>query len=195
MKKNGFTLIELVVVLALFMLIISVTVGIFISVIQHQKRVLSQQDLLGQLSYAQEYMSRTLRSAVKDTSGNCLVNGENAHSGYTYLLTHYNIELDAYEGIRFITKDNTCQEFFRDSGDGLLKEIKDGALPQNLVSDTFIMSSVKFIINGNSTLQGAGEDNGIQPRVTMALNVDGKAMNGKNQIFQTTISQRDLNIP
>jgi prepilin-type N-terminal cleavage/methylation domain-containing protein len=176
MKQSGFTLVELVVVLALFMLIISVTVGMFISIVQHQKRILSQQDLLSQMSYVQEYMSRSLRSAARDAAGDCLFDGQTSYPGSIYLLTHYNQERGMYQGIKFISKDNVCQEFFLDSGDGLLKEIKDGGAPQAMVSGKFTMSSAVFIVGDTS-----------QPRVTMAFTIE-------NQIFQTTVSQRNLNI-
>jgi type II secretory pathway component PulJ len=65
-KENGFTLLELVVVLSLFMLIMSVTVTMFISIVSHQKRILSQQEMISQLSYVEDYFSRSLRGAITD---------------------------------------------------------------------------------------------------------------------------------
>ncbi len=194
MKKNGFTIIELVVVLALFMLIISVTVSIFVSIVQHQKKILGQQELLSQVSYVEEYMSRAIRSAVKDSGGDCLFDNETSYPGYIYLLTRYNSESSMYEGIKFISKDNICQEFLLDSEDNLMKEIKDGGTPSNLLSSRFEIGYVRFIINGDKTVYGASETDAIQPRISMTLQIKAHPLlNLKDQLFQTTISQRNLN--
>ena len=131
---RGVTLIELVVVLAVFMIIISVTVSIFISIIQHQKRILAQQEFLNQISYVAEYMSRSIRMAVKDTTGACLNGGPGLYS-----LKNYDASSGFYEGILFIANNGLCQDFTVDSIDGLLKESKNGvpAHGQHILSSKF----------------------------------------------------------
>ena len=64
LNKRGFTLIELVVVLGLFMLIMSVTVNLFISIVRQQKMILSQQEMINQVSYVQDYFTRSLRDPL-----------------------------------------------------------------------------------------------------------------------------------
>ncbi len=186
---------ELVVVLALFMLIMSVVVNMFTSIVQQQKRILAEQELLNQVSYVQEYVSRAVRSAVKDAAGDCLFDNENSYAGYIYLLTHYHGELGVYEGIKFITKDNICQEFFVDSADGLLKEIKNGGSPQNILSAKFNLQHAIFIINGDKEIYGATASDARQPRVTMVIDVKNQTEGNPDKVFQTTVSQRNLNIP
>ncbi len=189
----GFTLVELLVALTLFMIIMDITVSVFISMVQHQKRILAEQEFLSQTSYVVESMSKYLRSAVKDTSGDCLFEGRDVYPGYVYLLTHYNVGADASEGIKFITKDNVCQEFFLDK-DGVLKESKNGQPAQSILSSKFTIKDFKFIINGDKNLLGASGNDSMQPRVTILLKVGiqtGKAQQEK--IIQTTVSQLDLN--
>ena len=62
-KSAGFTIIELIVVMAVFLFVIGAAISVFISIIQHQKRVLAEQQILNQISYVEEYMSKSLRTA------------------------------------------------------------------------------------------------------------------------------------
>lgn len=189
MKQKGVTLIELVVVLAVFMLIMGVTISIFISILQRQKSILGEQELLNQMSYAIEYMSRPIRTAQKDTTGSCLPS-----SGYIYFLTHYDSVAGSYGGIKFITKDNVCQEFFL-TDNGILKEIKNGQASQNILSRKFKIKYVRFIINGNKSLKIASQNDSVQPRITMVLDVQTPTDSGQQEkIIQTTISNVNLNI-
>ncbi|MBX4200989.1 prepilin-type N-terminal cleavage/methylation domain-containing protein [Candidatus Parcubacteria bacterium] len=197
-KQKGFTLIEVVFVLALFLIIIGVTISIFLSIVRHQKRILVEQELLNQGSYAFEYMSKALRMAVKDNDGSCL-----GGSGKIYLLTHcLNGTLDACQGIKFINQSdgNACQEFFLDDttdpANPALSEIKNASSAQHLLSDAFEIKHAKFIINGDQTLHEIGGQDASQPRVTVLLDLKTKDINDpQEKIIQTTVSIRNLNIP
>jgi prepilin-type N-terminal cleavage/methylation domain-containing protein len=191
-KNKGFTLIELIVVMAVFLFVIGITITIFISIVLHQKAVLAEQEFLSQISYVQEYMSKALRMASVATDDSCIP------KGYSYLLT---------KGIKFInqsdidleTGEALCQEFFLDAG-GILKEKRGSEPAVALVSKNLKINYIKFVINGSdgscsdSNLCGAKNTDNIQPRVTMLLSVK---IPGDNQdverIIQTTISQRNLN--
>lgn len=192
-SERGFTLVELLVALTLFMIIMDITVSVFVSMVQHQKRILAEQEFLSQTSYVVESMSKSLRLAVKDSAGGCLFEEGVVYPGYIYLLTHYNAGANRNEGIKFITQGGVCQEFFLDR-DGIFKESKDGQLPQAIFSSKFIIEDVKFIINGDKNVLGASGNDRLQPRVTIMLKVSmwvGKTRQEK--IIQTTISQLDLN--
>src|SRR3989344_665875 len=136
-KSKGFTLVELVVVLALFMVVIDVAVSIFINMVKYQKRVLEEQSFLNQTSYVEEYMSKALRTAVKDDSGNCLFEGQIEYPGYIYLLTRYNIDKGFYEGVKFIV-----------NGDKTLH----GA-SQNDASQPRITFLIKVLVQGEGDFQ------------------------------------------
>ena len=84
--KNSaeFTIIELIVVMTVFLFIIGAAIGIFISIVKSQKKVLVEQQLVNQVSYVKEYMSKALRAAKVDSIGDYLGN-----KGDIYLLTHY----------------------------------------------------------------------------------------------------------
>jgi len=215
-KSRGFTLIELAVVLATFLFVIGAAIGIFIYIVQHQKKVLAEQQLLSQISYAEEHMSKALRMAKIETTEGCLVDTHGSatdNTGYIYLLTRYDQDLQAFKGIKFINQsdNNACQEFFLDNDDLeniVLKELKNStndsdAVP--LTSTNMQIKSVKFSINGSngSTFAsascptdsqcGASIEDSVQPRVTILLNI---SIPGDRQeptrTIQTTVSQRNI---
>ena len=215
--SRGFTLIELIVVIAVFLFVVGTAVGIFISIVRHQRIILSEQELLNQTSFALEHMSKALRMAGKDLTGECL--GGQDYARYNYLLTHKNPSTGFYEGIKFINQSDinektgkaVCQEFYLDIDDSdpeyiitVLKEIKDDGPWVALTSDKFTINFIRFGINGENGSSddpiGAAGDNGIQPRVTIYLDIQTKIKGVDGQLvqpakkIQTTISQRDLNV-
>lgn len=195
--QSGFTLIEVVVVLFVFMAIISTTVSIFISIVQQQREMLAQQEMLNQVSYAQEYISRAARAAVVDFSGECLIDDQDvSYPGSVYLLTRRNDDLGAYQGMKFVTKDNICQEFFFDIQEGVLKEIKGAGLAQPIMSGKFTVPFAAFVINGDGQILVASQGDALQPRVTFLLQIQksGATQQTLPHVFQTTISQRNLNL-
>jgi len=219
---TGFTLIELIVVMAVFLFVIGAAISIFISIVQNQKKVLSEQQLLNQISYVEEYMSKALRMAKAETTENCLLDTHGANTdypGYIYLLTRYDASLQAFRGIKFINQsdNNACQEFFLDnavSGDTntplVLKELKNSTNDSNAVALTpsnLQITSARFSINGSngSTFTsvscttnskcGASDADVIQPRATILLNVKITGDSQEpNRVIQTTVSQRNLNV-
>ena len=67
-KNKGFTLIEVIVSMAVFLLVAGMAVSIFISIVTQQRRILSEQQLIIQLRYVLEYMSKALRMAALSLS-------------------------------------------------------------------------------------------------------------------------------
>lgn len=194
-RQRGVTLVELIVVLAVFAIVIGAAVDIFISIVQHQRRILAQQEFSNQISYVMEYMSRSMRMSIKDTAGTCL----SGSPGSLYALTRYNESSTFYEGIKFIANNGVCQEFFLDraGGGAVLKEMKYGLLDsQSILSSKFIVNYARFIINGNKNITAATQNDLLQPRITMVLSIDTQIIGTQQtKIFQTTVSQRNLNVP
>lgn len=193
-NQEGFTLMEIVVVLALFLIITGVTIDLFVSIVQQQKRVLSEQELLNQTSYITEYISRALKMAIKDPSGSCL-----GQTGNVYVLTHCpNGTFEACNGVKFInaSDSNACEEIFLDTTNPtipVLKEIKNGASAQNILSDKFNVQYARFVINGDKTLHLATDTNTVQPRITLLFDVRIQSSGiWHEKIIQTTASSRNL---
>ncbi len=188
-NEKGITIVELIVVLAIFSFLILAAVSIFISAIQSQERALGEQDFSNEIGYMMELISRKARMATTDNTGSCLGSG---FINSSYLLTRYNSSSSFYQGIKFISDDKACYEFFLDT-DGVIKEIKNGGAAQGILSSKFIVSYVRFLIDGQKNIQSAPESSLIQSRITFALDVTIPTKQGQQEkLVQTTVSQRNL---
>ena len=167
--KGGFTLIEMVVAVAVFTLLISAGSGIFLSSIKAQRQSLATMEVLGQSSYLMEYMSRALRMAKKDMDGVC--------TGTKKL--NYAFENQC---LKFKNYKNKCQQFCLVSS--RLKD-KDG---NYLTSDALKVSSFNVTLSG----QYQPPTDNLQPILTIFLEIQGKE--GSKIKIQTTISQRNPDI-
>jgi prepilin-type N-terminal cleavage/methylation domain-containing protein len=172
MKKNflkkGFTLIEMIVSIAALLVLFGAISGTFIWGLRIQRQELARQDMLNQISYALELMSRTLRMAVVDSDGFCV-----GTSGKIFGVRELELNRDE---IRFKNglKGGSCESFSL-SDDGKIN-YKD----YPLVSDKIPVDALKFklIENTNS-----------KPKVVIMMKV--KVPGIKETTFQTTISARN----
>ena len=182
-KKGGFTLIEMLVAMAIFSTVMGVITGIFITGIRQQKMALDRQIVLDQTSYALEYMSRALRFAKKQLAGDpvCLsqpgLNVETTHGG---------------SGLKFINhlQGDDCQEFFLEN-----KQIKYWR--QSDLNSPLPLTSVKLeVISLKFDLAGEWETDNLQPRITIFSEIKSAASSQSQKIkIQTSISQRNLDVP
>lgn len=169
-NKKAFTLVELLVAVAIFSIIGGIASGIFVSALRAQKKSLVYQELLSQTSYLMEYMSRALRMARKDIDGVCI----DAKLNYKIVDS----------GIKFMNYKGGCQKFYL-SGNQLKEE--KGAVISDLTSAGLSVS------NFNINLFGQTQDDNLQPRLSFFLTIEEKE-ESKIKI-QTTVSQRSLDIP
>jgi hypothetical protein len=167
---------ELLVVIAIFSIAIGSITGIFISGLSSQRRILAEQDILNQISYAIEYMGRAIRMAKKDDIS---ISGQtkNCLSG-----NKVNYETPTESEIKFRNYLNQCQRFYLSSNQ--IFEEKEGTVLA-LTSPKIKVNTLKFKIFGES------QDDTYQPRVTIFMEIESS---GKKLQFQTTISQRDLDV-
>ncbi|KPJ71790.1 hypothetical protein AMJ50_00420 [Parcubacteria bacterium DG_74_3] len=184
-KNKGFTLPELLTGLAIFSLVIGAASGVFVSAIRGQRKSMAYQELLDQTSYLTEYISRALRMAKKDLSGDCISQK-----------TNYENPSGDSSRIRFLDYSVRCHEFLKD-GD-VLKERRstdESALslgePISLTGTGLKVESVMFYLLGQS------QTDNLQPKVTLFLKMKSLGEKPEQQPeikLQTTISQRNLDI-
>lgn len=187
-KKNseGFTLTEILVVIAVFCIVMGAVIGIFISAIRVQRYYLASQKLLDQTSYITEYMSRSIRMAKKrldSPPAGC----ETIPNGCNY--ENPNGE-NSIKFIRVIKESGVtrkiCQEFYL-SGHQIYQKI-DGVATA-LTSDDIHMNHLKFEPHGWC------QEDELQPRVTIYIDGEVENLNPSPSIkIQTTVSQRDLDV-
>ena len=167
-NKKGFTLLEVLVAVVVFVVVILIASTLFISAIQAQRYNLAYQELLDQTSYVMEYMSRKIRMAKKATDSACILEGSN----YESISSDY---------IKFIDQDGNCIKFLLNSGQLMEEKNTETAMP---------LTSPYLTINGFNVAI-IGDELNRQPRVTLSLEITGKEDTSID--IQTSISQRDLN--
>jgi len=179
MKNKGFTLVEMLVAVAIFSLIVGAAAGLFVSALRAQRKALATQELLSQTSYIMEYMGRAIRMAKKDdvdihgVSINCL-----AGDRVNYEKTR------ADQGIKFRNYRNVCQEFYLEGT--RIKEKLD-------LRDNYLTGERLKVLDFNiGPADSWDQDDNYQPRVTLFLRVQGEEE--AELKIQTTISQRSPDI-
>jgi len=174
--NKGFTIVEMLVVFAIFSIVIGIATGVFASMISLQRFNLANNHLLNQASYFVEYMSRAFRQAVKDNGSCILPSGQN-----------YEVR-DGGSTIEFKNYRGECQTFSL-SGGRLMVSGDGFSGNQPLSSDDFTISYLNFNIIGE------GPDN-LQPRVTVSLKMTANNVGDTDPSIniQTTISQRNLDL-
>ena len=181
MRKNGYTLIELLVALAVFTIVIAAPTGFFVSSIKGQQKALASQELYDNVSYTLEYISRALRMAKKDLTGSCITQNMN------YEFT------GAENGIKFKNYNEECQEFYWDTTDNLLKETSEKGTGIPLTASN--IEVVSFDIGGQDTWS---QEDTYQPKVTLLLEIKGNRGTlpelQPTMKIQTSVSQRNLDI-
>lgn len=188
--KKAFTLIEVIIAMAIFDLAVGSAVGLFYSSLRSQRLALVDQKLMDETSFVAEYMSRSLRMARKDLTGTCI-----ATAGSNY---ETNV---AFDRIRFLNYQNFCQEFFLDTASHQLKERKSTddtdenfALPQALTSTSADLVLESFRVGPSASWD---EDDTLQPKVTIFFNLKTIGRESEFQPgikIQTTVSQRNLDV-
>lgn len=179
--QKGFSLVELLVSMGIFLVIIEGVMGVLVYGIRLQRRLLIEQEVAGELSYALEYMSRALRMAIRDDDGNlgCLP------ANYSY---------DNTEGdptvVRFVNhlQGDDCQEFFLE--DNILKYKIDVGGANEVFGLTPLPPRVA-IQNVEFWLLGEQKGDNLQARVTIAISATSSGLSLPINL-QTTVSQRQL---
>ena len=175
--KKGFTLIELLISMTIFSIVMVSVINLFSAGIKTQRKTLALQTLSNSTSYVIEYMSRSIRMAKKDLGG-------------TYISAGCNFEPadDEKNYIKFLNYNGKEQEFKLDNEQ--IKERKELASELTaLTSDNFKVNKLVFRVSG-----GCQQNDELQPKVTIVIEIQTKEAEPQILNLQTTISQRDLDV-
>lgn len=182
-SSKGVTLIEMLVAVIAFSMIAIAITNAFLSSVRMQRRILEEQKMLGEVSYAMEYMTRALRMAGRDRDGACIGIEEN----YRQIAN----------GIRFLNYDReNCREFVLE--DGIIKESFGEGPRTPLVSSGFEVTELSFQSGGTNWSSSEGKT-GDQSRITITIGIKSKDFEAMGKDVstkvQTTVTQRQLNVP
>lgn len=173
---NGFTLVEMIVAVSIFLLIVMVLMQMFEMSLKIQRKFLAKNEAASEISYLMEHLSRAVRMAQKDISGSCIGASNN----------YYSSKSGTNGEIKFKTSNADCLKIY----------LQEGSLWEtiNNASSAYRLTSPKLQVK-NFNIAQAGWNNAdfIQPRVVISL--DLLDANGSPFFLQTTISQRNLDVP
>lgn len=183
-KIKGFTLIEMLVSIGIFIILTIALTGIFVSSSRVQSRTLATQELMSQSSYVLEYMDRFLRMAKKDVSGSCT-----GTAG-----ANYNPPESISNTITFLDYNNVCHQFVLENNQIKEKKFISGSwVSAEITSSKVKVNNLKFSVIGGSQ----PPTNTLQPKITILIDIESKSqiVDPVPKIkVQTTISQRHLDV-
>jgi type II secretory pathway pseudopilin PulG len=170
--KKGFSLVEMLVAIGIFMTIVTIAVSALISIIGANKRAQAIKNTIDSVNFVVETISRELRSG-KEYSCVDLAECPSGSNKISYKNSLGNI---------------ITYEFKADSDDLLTKKTDEG-VPEVLISkDSGVkLDSMIFYVIGTN------KDELMQPRViiTASGKIESKGVDNSSFNLQTTVSQRD----
>lgn len=164
-EQGGFTLMEMVVVLAIFTMSSVIIANIFITLINTQRKIITQQKILSEARYAMDIMSRNIRM------------GTISYNDYSSIQTPYENELylkDIDGNKNFFklcdTTGDCVESCPADVEKCLIMSIDEGANWESITSKNIEIQDLRFYIRPTNDPFDDGSPN-IQPRVSILLNI------------------------
>lgn len=179
-KNRGFTLIELIVSVAIFTVVMVVALGALLGISAGARKAETLKSVMNNLNFAIESMSRTLRSSY---DWRCSATaGADCTSGSNLLKVMYPQETE----YRFETNGALCNQ----SGTaGCITRSINGGTPIPLTAPEVVITSLNFYLVGSQTFSNGDS---VQPKVTMTVSGYVQVSAGQQSTFnlQTSITQR-----
>ena len=193
-KQLGFTLIEMIVSLAVFSIVIAIAVGALLMLIANNKKVQNEQSVMTNLSFALDSMTREIRTGtdyycvdsipadafdIDDWTGgdDCSTNGD--------------IGIAFVEAGDSITAGDSRIAYFYDASEQKLYRKVGGDDSQSIVSSGIEILDADFFITGADRLT---DGNTSQPSVTIRIEAQEVGGGEKTYFIQTAVTQRQLDI-
>lgn len=212
LKKTeyGFTLIEMIVSLALFSVVVTVSVGALLMLIATNDKLQGEQSVMTNLSFALDSMTREIRTGTSYicVSSNTVsgVFGSSPLETYTTATPDCpNSSAQRFRGVIFneagdsITgaTDNKIMYYYDADpvqGGKIYRRVGNQAA-ESIVSSGIFVEDAKFFVTGGPSVDDTGDT--TQPTVSVhiqAVDVNDAAADKKSYFVQTTVTQRTLDI-
>jgi prepilin-type N-terminal cleavage/methylation domain-containing protein len=210
-SQSGFSLIEMIVSLALFSVVVTISVGALLVLIASNQQLQNEQSVMTNLSFALDSMTREIRTG---TNYFCL-SGDYPNVGTAGNQLFNNSLLDSdsksdcpdgktnpgwsYQGMAFVEGGqsitgaaNTKIVYYYDATEQSLFRRVSGEKAQSIVSSGIVITDAEFYVTSTQELE-SGDTR--QPIVTIYLEAkDSNDPTEKIYQIQTTVTQRTLDI-
>lgn len=177
-RKKGFTLIEIMVSLSVFIIIMTVSLGSILSILNSSEKSQTKKTAMDNLNFALESMSRTIRFGTNFYCGTTASNPPPANDC-------------AAGGTSLSVRDsNGALIVYSLSGGQIVKSVNNAGA-NAVTSNEVTINRLTFYVFGSS-----GWPDMIQPRVVMSLSgtVGTKTATQSTFNLETGVSQRKLDI-
>jgi len=182
--KRGFTLIEIMTAMAIFSVVVVISMGSILAVFDLNRKSESVKSAMDNLNLAIESMAREMRFGSMYSCSPTLP---------TTLPPPLQdcADIDGEESIAFRNTDRTRTIVYRKFGSGIQKSLDAGATFAPVTSPEITINDLKFYVLGTSTY-GSGDRE--QPRIIIKIRgIAGTKSNSQTDFtMQTMVSQRQL---
>ena len=212
--QSGFTLIEMIVSLAVFSVVVTISVGALLVLIATNQQLQNEQSVMTNLSFALDSMTREIRTGVNyycdaRNNKNAGPNGrkifqDGGDLDFSPVQDCFdgNSGNRTYQGMSFVEggesitgSPDTRVVYFYDSTDGKIYRRVSGEDAQSIVSSGIYITDAEFFVSGSQPLEAGGAASRDQSLVTIYLQArDINDAAAKRYEIQTTVTQRTLDI-
>ncbi len=200
---SGFTLIEMIVSLALFSVVITTSVGALLALLAANQQLQGQQGVMTNLAFALDSMTREIRTGYNyhcltgddlDTSPHEAIGPNTQDCADPRPAGDSQRGVSFYEGGRSITSDtaNRIMYYFDSVEKKIMRRVGDNP-PQSIVSSALEIIEADFRVTGSIRWSGPGGDT-AQPTVTLSIRATEVGDSTKEYRLQTTVTQRILDL-
>jgi len=201
-NNSGFTLIEMLVSLALYTVVVTIAVGSLLMLISGSGRGQAEQSVMTTLTFALDSMTREIRTGTQyycRSYGNSAFDNQESISTTQDCSAGDGTTMSPFHGVSFveggnsITAGDTRIAYYYDRNNQNIMRKVGNRTAESIVSDTIIINRADFFVTGTAP-QSAGGDT-EQPTVTIVIEAtDRDEPQVQPFVVQTTITQRELDI-
>lgn len=192
-RVKGFTLIEMLVSLSLFTIVVTISVGAFLSLLGASGGVQSKQSTMTTLTFALDSMTREIRTGRsyfcgpwpfvnQESLGSTTRNCDSGDAGLSFL--------EAGSSVTGASSTRIAYYYDTSTATNTIMRRVGGGTAQSVVSDGIKITNLQFFVSGTNRLNTANDTE--QPTVTIILEAQDET--GASTTLQTTVTQRELDI-
>lgn len=213
LPTSGFSLIEMIVALALFSAVLTISVGALLMLIAANGQLREEQSVMTNLSFALDGMTRELRTGVRyycESRSNLSAGGPNNLFNLSNNLNEA-IGEDTQDcatgrpaghrlqGISFQEAGDSLTEssatrilyFYNENEQALFRRIGNG-VDERITSEGINVVDAEFFVTGSAPEDPDGDT--VQPLITIYLEVQDASSPDRTYQLQTHVTQRTLDI-